>query len=69
MSFVTGWNLTGVRWRDCSLVELLWLIHSNVLNNLKEERPQQVRSYLTEVKDYAALREWDNSRMKDNSDK
>ena len=45
------------------------MVHLNTLENLKQEKPTQVRQYLTAIKDYTALREWDNARMKDSSDK
>ena len=45
------------------------MVHLNTLENLKRDKPAQVRMYLTSVKDYTALREWDKARMKDSSDK
>ena len=45
------------------------MVHLNTIENLKQEKPAQVRRYLTSIKDYTALREWDNARMKDSSDK
>lgn len=45
------------------------MVHLNTIENLKQEKPTQVRRYLTSIKDYTALREWDNAQMKDSSDK
>lgn len=58
-----------MRWRELSAVEILWLAHTSTLEKLKEDKPKQVRLYLTQTKDYTALREWDLSQMKDSSDK
>lgn len=69
MSIVTSWNMNGVRWRDLSFVEILWLAHITTIERLKEDKPHQVRMYLTQTKDYTALREWDRSQMKDSADK
>lgn len=69
MTLVTSWNSSGVRWRDFSFAEILWLAHSTTIERLKEDKPHQVRLYLTQTKDYTALREWDKSQMKDTSDK
>gem|GEM_PF-1798578 len=69
IELITGWNQNGVRWRELSGAEILWMVHLNTIENLKNEKPAQVRMYLTSLKDYTALREWDNARMKDSSDK
>lgn len=69
MSIVTSWNMNGVRWRELSFVEILWLAHTTTIERMKEDKPHQVRLYLTQTKDYTALREWDRSQMKDSSDK
>lgn len=69
MSLVTSWNLNGVRWRELSFTEILWLAHTTTIERMKEEKPHQVRLYLNQTKDYTALREWDKSQMKDSSDK
>lgn len=61
--------MNGVRWRDLSFVEILWLAHITTIERLKEDKPHQVRMYLTQTKDYTALREWDRSQMKDSADK
>lgn len=61
--------MSGVKWREFSAVELIWVAHTNTLQALKEDKPQQVRLYLSQTKDYTALREWDKSQMKDKSDK
>jgi hypothetical protein len=45
------------------------MAHLTTLENLKEDAPKQVRLYLTQTKDYTALREWDKSQMKDSTDK
>lgn len=68
ISLVTGWNLNGVRWREFSFVEILWMVHLSTIEQLKESKPGQVRLYLTQTKDYTALREWDRSQMKDSQD-
>lgn len=69
MSLVTSWNMNGIRWRDFSFAELLWLAHTTTLQRLQEDKPNQVRLYLTQTRDYAALREWDKSQIKDSADK
>jgi hypothetical protein len=65
ITLVTSWNVNGIRWRDLSFAEILWLAHLNTIDRLKEEKPHQVRLYLTQTKDYTALREWDKSQMKE----
>ena len=45
------------------------MVHLTTIENLKEDKPNQVRLYLTQTKDYTALREWDKSQMKDSTDK
>lgn len=62
---VTSWNRDGVRWRDFSFVEILWMVHIGTIEHLKESEPHRVRLYLTKTKDYTTLREWDKSQMKD----
>lgn len=57
--------MKGIRWREFSASEVLWLVHTSTLEQLKEDKPSQVRRYLTDTKDYTALREWDNSQMKE----
>lgn len=69
MTLVTSWNLEGVRWREFSFAEILWMVHINTIERLKEDKPNQVRMYLNQTKDYTALREWDKSQMKDSADK
>lgn len=69
MNWVTAWNQSGVRWREMSFAEMLWLVHTTTLQNLKEEQPHKVRLYLTQTRDYTALREWDKSQLKDSQDK
>lgn len=61
--------MNGVRWREFSFAELLWVAHTNTIESLKADKPHQVRMYLNQTKDYTALREWDKSQMKDSSDK
>lgn len=65
MSLVTSWNLNGVRWREFSAVEIIWLVHTTTVEWMKVDRPQSVRMYLNQTRDYTALREWDKSRMSD----
>lgn len=48
-----------------SATEILWLVHTNTIERLKEDKPAQVRLYLTSTKDYTSLREWDKSQIKD----
>lgn len=69
MTLVTSWNMQGVRWREFSFAEILWLAHITTIEKMKEDKPHKVRLYLTQTKDYTALREWDRSQMKDSSDK
>lgn len=69
VSTVVNWNLNGVKWREFSAAEMLWMVHTNTIQNLKEDKPSQVRLYLTKTRDYTALREWDVSQMKDSSDR
>ena len=45
------------------------MAHLSTIENLREDKPNQVRLYLTQTKDYTALREWDKSQMKDSTDK
>lgn len=45
------------------------MVHTSTIHRLKEDKPQQVRKYLNDTKDYTALREWDKSQMKDSQDK
>ena len=47
MSLVTSWNINGVRWRELSFTEILWLAHTSTIETLKEDKPHQVRLYLT----------------------
>lgn len=65
MSIITSWNMNGVRWRELSFVEILWLAHTATIERMKEDKPHQVRLYLTQTRDYTALREWDLSQMKE----
>jgi hypothetical protein len=58
-----------VRWREFSGAELIWLVHSSTTEQLKQDKPTQVRQYLNGTKDYTALREWDRSQIKDSQDK
>ena len=51
------------------MAEMLWAVHLNTIDRLKQDKPNQVRMYLNQTKDYTALREWDKSQMKDSSDK
>ena len=69
IELVTRWNRDGIRWRDFSFTEILWLAHTHTIDRLREDAPKRVRMYLTQVQDYTALREWDKSQMKDSSDK
>lgn len=43
----------------------MWFAHTNTIERLKEDKPNQVRLYLNATKDYTSLREWDLSQMKD----
>lgn len=45
------------------------MVHLNTIERLKEDKPQQVRLYLNQTRDYTALREWDTSQMKESKDK
>jgi hypothetical protein len=58
-----------VKWKEFSFAEVLWMVHLSTVESLKEDKPQQVRLYLNQTKDYTALREWDKSQMKDSQDK
>jgi hypothetical protein len=44
---------------------MLWMVHLSTIERLKEDKPNQVRMYLTQTKDYTALREWDKAQLKD----
>lgn len=68
IGLVTSWNRGGVRWRDFSGAELIWLVHTSTIDQMKEDAPRSVRRYLTDTKDFAALREWDKAQMKESSD-
>lgn len=61
--------MSGVKWKELSFAEILWIVHQSTIERLKEDKPNQVRMYLNETKDYTALREWDKSQLKDSSDK
>lgn len=61
--------MNGIRWREFSLAELLWIAHTTTIQQLKEDKPSQVRRYLTQTKDYTALTEWDKSQLKDSTDR
>lgn len=65
IGLITSLTNQGISWRGLSAVELIWLVHTNTIERLKEERPQQVRIYLNATKDYTSLREWDKSQMKE----
>ena len=54
-----------MQWREFSFAEILWMAHTTAIERMKEEKPHQVRLYLTQTKDYTALREWDKAQMKD----
>ena len=69
ISLVTSWNMSGIRWREFSFSEILWFAHISTIERMKEDKPHQLRLYLTQTKDYTALREWDLSQMKDRSDR
>ena len=58
-----------MKWKEFSFAEVLWMVHLSTVESLKEDKPQQVRLYLNQTKDYTALREWDKSQMKDSKDK
>ena len=45
------------------------MVHLSTIEQLKEDKVHQVRLYLTQTKDYTALREWDKSQLKDSKDK
>lgn len=51
------------------MAEVMWLVHTTTIQRMKQDSPHQLRRYLTSVKDYTALREWDKSQMKDSKDK
>jgi hypothetical protein len=44
------------------------MVHVQTLEQLKEDKPNQVRQYLNQTRDYTALREWDKSQMKEKND-
>ena len=65
ISLVTTWNMQGIRWREFSAVEILWYVHTNAVERMKEDKSPKIRMYLTSTKDYTSLREWDKAQMKD----
>jgi hypothetical protein len=65
VSHVTSWNERGIRWRELSAGEILWMVHSETIRHLAAESPAQVRRYLNQTRDWEMLREWDNKRMSD----
>lgn len=65
IDLITAWNISGVRWREFSIIELLWIAHTGTLQGMKASNPKGVRMYLTQVRDYTALREWDKAQLKD----
>lgn len=62
---VTRWNQHGIRWRELSAAELMWLTYTETLEYLKHESPGQVRRFLTNMRDWDELRAWDNQQMRD----
>lgn len=58
-----------MKWKEFSFAEVLWMVHLSTIERLKEDKPNQVRLYLTQTKDYTALREWDKAQLKDSKDK
>lgn len=57
--------MQGIRWREFSAVEILWYVHTNAVERMKEDKSPKIRVYLTSTKDYTSLREWDKAQMKD----
>ena len=57
--------MQGLRWREFSAVEILWYVHTNAVERMKEDKSPKIRMYLTSTKDYTSLREWDKAQMKD----
>lgn len=57
--------MQGIRWREFSAVEILWYVHTNTVENMKEDKSPKIRMYLTATKDYTSLREWDKAQMND----
>lgn len=64
--YVTAWNRSGIRWRDMSAVELLWLAHVNQFEYLAENRRSGVRRYLLDSGDLVRLRQWDAGAFSNN---
>ena len=44
--------------------EILWLVHQDTVQYLKDEEPNKVRKYLIAMGDEEALIAWDNDQMK-----
>lgn len=52
-----------MRWRDMTTPELLWLVHEERVEGLREHNPKKLRQYLIEIGDEETLRAHDKQMM------
>lgn len=62
---MAAWNEQGLRWREWTATELVWILHRRNIAIIAAETPSQMRKYLNATHDDAYLRVWDNERMAD----
>ena len=62
---VTRWNIRGVRWREMSAGELIWIHHIETFEFYAQERKSMVRQYLVDTGDILRLRMWDNGSFRE----
>lgn len=60
---IVDWNRAGIRWREMSAVEMLWMHHRDNIDHFAEHRKGQMRQYLILTKDHDALAAWDAHSM------
>lgn len=65
VDLITAWNREGIRWRDFTATEMLWMMHQMTFDSLRFNHKSQVRDYLNEVRDYALLARWDNGSFQE----
>lgn len=61
---VTRWNRAGIDWRKLTFSEILWLVHTENIEYLREHNPRGMRRYLIDMKDEETLIIWDREQMK-----
>lgn len=43
--------------------EILWLVHTENVQRLRQDNPRKLRPYLIEMGDEVTLRQWDKEQM------